>query len=131
MLPCTMALFSSGVPCRRFSAANLGMMILGPDGHFVQVLTRPGLPKFAAENRLQGTPDENKAIVQGSIALYGSYSVVEKTLVLHVESGTWPAWTGTEQKRPITPYTGNEMSWTPRRRWPGQTSQRSDAASRR
>src|SRR3981189_1564128 len=24
MLPCTMALFSSGVPCRRFSAANLG-----------------------------------------------------------------------------------------------------------
>jgi hypothetical protein len=34
------------------------------------VLTRPGLPKFAAENRLQGTPDENKAIVQGSIALY-------------------------------------------------------------
>ena len=89
-----------------------GMMILGPDGHFVQVLTRPGLPKFAAENRLQGTPDENKAIVQGSIALYGSYSVVEKTLVLHVESGTWPAWTGTEQKRPLTSYTGNEMSWT-------------------
>src|SRR3981081_4924089 len=87
------------------------MMILGPDGHFVQVLTRPGLPKFAAENRLQGTPDENKAIVQGSIALYGSYSVVEKTLVLHVESGTWPAWTGTEQKRPLTSYTGNEMSW--------------------
>ncbi len=88
------------------------MMIFGSDGHFVQVLTRPGLPKFAAENRLQGTADENKAIVQGSIALFGTYSIADKTLVLHVESGTWPSWTGTDQKRPLTSYTGNEMAWT-------------------
>ncbi len=89
-----------------------GMTIFGPDGHFVQVLTRPGLPKFAADNRLQGTPDENKAIVQGSIAIYGTYSIADKTLVLHVESGTWPSWTGTDQKRPLTSYTGDELIWT-------------------
>jgi hypothetical protein len=28
---------------------------------------RPELPKFASNNRNEGTPDENKAIVQGSI----------------------------------------------------------------
>jgi hypothetical protein len=89
-----------------------GMMIFGLDGHFVQVLTRPGLPKFAADNRLQGTPEENKAIVQGSIALYGTYAMADKTLVLHVESGTWPSWTDTDQKRPLTSYTGNELVWT-------------------
>jgi hypothetical protein len=88
-----------------------GMLMFGPDGRFVQVLTRPGLPKFASENRLQGTADENKAIVQGSIAIFGTYTISNKVLVLHVESGTWPSWTGTDQKRPLT-LTGNEITWT-------------------
>jgi hypothetical protein len=101
-----------GTKSEVFGPNPKGMMIFGPDGHFVQVLTRSGLPKFAADNRLQGTPDENKAIVQGSISLYGTYTVADKTLVLHVESGTWPSWTGTDQKRPLTSYTGDELSWT-------------------
>jgi Lipocalin-like domain len=50
--------------------------------------------------------------VQGSIAIFGTYSISDKTLVLHVESGTWPSWTGTDQKRPLTSSTGNEMAWT-------------------
>lgn len=94
-----------------FGAEPKGMMIFDANGHFVQVLTRSGLPKFAADNRLQGTPDENKAIVQGSISLYGTYTVADKVLVLHVESGTWPSWTGTDQKRPLT-FSGDQLTWT-------------------
>jgi hypothetical protein len=44
------------------------------NGRFVLVNTRPDLPKFASNNRMQGTAEENKAIVQGSIAYFGTYS---------------------------------------------------------
>jgi hypothetical protein len=44
------------------------------NGRFVLVNTRPDLPKFASNNRAQGTAEENKAIVQGSIAYFGTYS---------------------------------------------------------
>ena len=78
-------------------------------GRFVSVGTRPDLPKFASNNRMQGTPEENKAIVQGSIAYFGTYSVVDKVIIEKVEGGTWPNWVGTEQKRPIISLTGDEM----------------------
>jgi hypothetical protein len=79
------------------------------NGRFVLVNTRPDLPKFASNNRMQGTAEENKAIVQGSIAYFGTYSVVDKVIIEKVEGGTWPNWVGTEQKRPITSLTGDEM----------------------
>jgi hypothetical protein len=49
---------------------------------------------------MQGTAEENKAMVQGGIAYFGTYSVVDKVIVEKVEGSTWPNWTGTEQKRP-------------------------------
>ena len=78
-------------------------------GRFVLVNTRPDLPKFASNNRMQGTAEENKAIVQGSIAYFGTYSVVDKVIIEKVEGGTWPNWVGTEQKRPIISLSGDEM----------------------
>jgi len=89
-----------------------GILMFDNDGRFAQVFTRPELPKFASGDRLQGTPDENRAIVQGSIAMFGTYSISDKVLMLYVQSGTWPGWIGTDQKRPLTSYTGDEMSWT-------------------
>jgi len=79
------------------------------NGRFVLVNTRPDLPKFASNNRMEGTAEENKAIVQGSIAYFGTYSVVDKVIIEKVEGGTWPNWVGTEQKRPIISLTGDEM----------------------
>jgi hypothetical protein len=72
--------------------------------HFSFITTRADLPKFAANNRAAGTPDEMKAVVQGSIAYFGSYTVSEadKTLNLKVESSTFPNWTGQDQKRTFT-----------------------------
>jgi Lipocalin-like domain len=59
-----------------------------PNGHFSEIITRSDLPKFASNNREAGTPEENKAAVQGSIAFFGTYTVDEsaKTLTQHVES---------------------------------------------
>jgi hypothetical protein len=85
------------------------ILVFDANGRFVAVNTRPDLPKFGSNNRMQGTPEENKAIVQGSIALFGTFSVVDKVIIQKVEGSTWPSWTGTEQKRPIISFTGDDM----------------------
>jgi hypothetical protein len=85
------------------------VLVFDANGRFVLVNTRPDLPKFASNNRMQGTAEENKAIVQGSIAYFGTYSVVDKVITLKLEASTWPNWTGTDQKRPIISFMGDDM----------------------
>jgi lipocalin-like protein len=87
-----------------------GSMILGPDGHFSVVITRGDVAQFAANNRMKGTPEENAAAVKGGIGYFGTWTVdeAEKALILHVESCTYPNWSGSDQKR-IVKLHGDEM----------------------
>ena len=80
-----------------------GQMMFDPNGHFSQIITGSDLPKFASNNRQAGTPEENKAVVQGSIAFFGTYSVSEAdhTLNFHIEGSTFPNWNGSDRTRPI------------------------------
>ena len=55
------------------------MLIFTADGHFSQVHVSGGLPRIASNNRLAGTDADNKAIVQGTLALFGTYTVDEKS----------------------------------------------------
>lgn len=97
-----------------FGANPKGVLILSPDGHFALVNTRSDMPKFASGNRQKGTAEENQAIVQGSIALYGTYSVnpQDKMLTLKVNGSTWPSWNGTDQKRKYVMLGDDEIKWT-------------------
>ena len=52
-----------------------GLLIFTENGYFSSQIVRSDLPKFASNNRAQGTPEENKAVVQGSIATFGTYTV--------------------------------------------------------
>jgi hypothetical protein len=81
------------------------------NGRFVTVTIRSDLPKFVSNNRATGTADENKAVVQGSIAYFGTYTVDEadKSFTAQVEGATFPNWTGTAQKRKVA-FSGNEMT---------------------
>lgn len=90
-----------------------GMLMLGNDGHYSLILLRSGLPKFASGNRTAGTADENKAIVAGTLAHYGTYTVEDggKILVLRIEGSTFPNWDGTEQKRALK-VSGDELTYT-------------------
>src|SRR5438132_13411419 len=60
--------------------------------------------KFASNNRLEGTPEENKSVVQGMIAYFGRYSVNEadRTFTFQGENSWFPKWEGTAQERPFT-----------------------------
>jgi polyisoprenoid-binding protein YceI len=96
-----------------FGSDGKGRMVLGADGRYLIVIVRAGLPKFASGSRLAGSPEENKAIVQGSNAHFGTYTVDEAatTLIFHIEGATFPNWDGAEQKRPLT-LTGDELKYT-------------------
>ena len=82
------------------------------NGRYILMTARAGQVKFASSNRMEGTPAENKAVVQSSIAHFGRYSIDEanKTITFHIETSTFPNWNGTEQTRPFT-LTGDRLTW--------------------
>jgi hypothetical protein len=88
----------------------LGSMMLDRGGRFMLMIAKPDLPRFAANKRDAGTPEENKAVLAGSLAFFGTYSVKEQVLTLHPEASTFPNWVGADQKRDFT-ISGTEMKW--------------------
>jgi len=103
---------ASGKKTPTFGDNPRGELILTADGRYVIVITRADLPKFAANSRDKGTTDENKAVVQGSIAHFGKIVVNEadKTLTFQVENATYPNWNGMSQKRSFT-VSGEELKY--------------------
>jgi hypothetical protein len=88
-----------------------GQIIFTADGHFSQVHVSSGLPKIASNNRLAGTDADNKAIVQGTLSLFGTYSVDEekKTLTFNIVASTFPNQEGSSQTRTIDKLTADEF----------------------
>src|ERR1700674_4089910 len=54
------------------------------------ILQRATLPRFASDNRMSGTAEENKAGGQGSIAYFGTYAIdeAEGTISLRYDGST-------------------------------------------
>src|SRR5512135_2120847 len=95
-----------------FGSNPKGTMIFSSDGHFALIQMRADLPKLASNSRDAGTPEENKAVVQGSIAYFGTYSVNESDKVITVKlEGSTFANLGGEQKKIITSLTADELKF--------------------
>ena len=96
-----------------FGPNPAGRFVFLSNGQYVSVNVNPNLPKFASGNRMQGTAEEYKAVVHGSIASFGTYSVSPdgKVLALKQEGGTWALRNGKEEKRPLA-LSGDEMKYT-------------------
>lgn len=90
-----------------------GLAIFDRNGRYLLLTARSDQPKFTSNNRMQGTDEENRAVVQGSIAHFGTYTVNEtdRTITFRIKTSTFPNWNGTEQKRPFT-LSGDELKWT-------------------
>ena len=101
---------ADGKKTERFGSNPRGMAIYERNGKFVQVVLHTTLPKIASNNAMTGTADENKAIVQGSMASFGKYTVNDKegTLVSHIDASSYPNWDGEDQKRKVS-ISGDEM----------------------
>ncbi|MCO4876970.1 lipocalin-like domain-containing protein [Paraburkholderia caribensis] len=81
-----------------------GQLVLNSDGHYVLVGFRADLPSLGSGDRLMGTADENRRIVQGSLAHFGTYTVdrTAQLIVFHIQKGIFPNWDGQTQERPFT-----------------------------
>jgi hypothetical protein len=81
-----------------------GLAIFTDNGRISQQIMRSDRPKFASNNREMGTPDENKALVLGTVSYFGTYSVNEanSTFTIKYEGSAYPNLEGTEQTRSFT-----------------------------
>jgi hypothetical protein len=95
-----------------FGPSPKGIFILDANGHFSAALIRVGIPKVASNDRRQGTAEEYKAIENGSLAFFGTYSVSGTDLDLRIEGSSYPNWDGTSQKRTNVSVAGDELKYT-------------------
>jgi GH15 family glucan-1,4-alpha-glucosidase len=103
---------TDGTKVEVFGPNPAGLLIFDGNGRYASLVVRPGVPKFASNNRDAGSAEENKAAMQGSIAHVGRYTINEadRSVTFHIEYSSFPNWNGTEQRRPIT-VAGDEMKY--------------------
>ncbi len=103
---------ASGKKTPQFGSDPRGSLIFDSNGRYSLTLIRASLPKFASDNRVKGTPEENQSVVAGSIAHFGKYAVDEKdkAFTFHLEASTYPNWDGIAQKRAFT-ISGDELKY--------------------
>jgi Lipocalin-like domain len=103
-----------GTKTDRFGPNAKGLVMFDASGRFSFLISRASIPKFAANNVNQGTAEENKSVVQGMIAYFGTWSVDEtsRTLTTNIEAGSFPNLNGGSQKRNITSLTADELKYT-------------------
>jgi hypothetical protein len=96
-----------------FGANPTGILFMDGNSRISVQFIGSDLPKFASNDRLDGTPEENKAVVQRILSYFGTYSVgdADHSLNIHIESSTFPNWIGADQKRFLA-LTEDEMKWT-------------------
>jgi hypothetical protein len=94
-----------------FGPNGKGVMILDASGQYAQIIVRPDVPRFKANNRMEGTAEENKAAVQGTSANFGTWTLDEpsKTITIHLVGGMFPNQAGTDSKRMILSVTADEL----------------------
>jgi hypothetical protein len=100
----------NGKKTDQFGANPHGVLYFESNGRYVLSIVRDDLPKFAGGGRMNGTDAENKAIVQGSISHFGSYTVDGDKIVFHVDHATFPNWDGGTQARPFK-LSGDDLSF--------------------
>ena len=98
----------------RWGPSPKGIFIFDGNGRYAQFITRSDLPKFAARTVDQGTAAENKAVLAGLVASFGTYTVNEadKTVTTRVEGSVFPNLVGLDQKRLIVSLTADELKYT-------------------
>jgi len=98
----------------RWGSNPKGLMILEADGRYSFMISRSDIPKFAINNVNEGSAEENRSVVKGLIANFGTWSVDEtaKTLITNIEASSFPNLNGNSQKRVISSLTADELKYT-------------------
>jgi hypothetical protein len=90
---------NQGVRRHLLGETPIGLMMFDRAGNVSQFLSRSDLPRFVVPNRLQGTDKENRAVVQGMIAGFGTYRVEGDTVIITWIGSSFPNRIGSQEKR--------------------------------
>ena len=90
-----------------------GMLYFDAAGQFATQVMAADRPRFASNNRMLGTADEDKAVSRGVVAYFGTYTVddANRIVTLHIEQSSFPNWNGTDQQRRFA-FAGDELRYT-------------------
>ena len=82
-----------------FGAHPDGLLIFTDEMHFTEAVTRTDLPLVVSGDRLSATPQENRALAQGTLGCYGTYTTGQDGSLAgqHVLGSTFPDWNNTER----------------------------------
>lgn len=100
------------VSAKNFGSSASGTLMFDANGRFSLIILRGDLPKYASNKRVEGTADEYKATVLGSLAYFGTYSVSGTDLIFNIEKSTFANWDGTQSKRIDLTVTAEEIKYT-------------------
>ena len=103
-----------GKKLQPFGPSPKGILVFDASGQYVQIISNPDVPKFKANNRQQGTPEENTAAVRGTTANFGTWTIDEasKTITVRYVGGMFPNQAGTDAKRVVVSVTADELKMT-------------------
>jgi hypothetical protein len=88
-----------GVKKNVYGDKPVGLTVFDRSGYYISYLSKPDLPKFAGKNRQKGTDAEYRAIMQGMIAGFGTYTVEGDTVSIKWVASSYPNRAGTTEKR--------------------------------
>jgi hypothetical protein len=88
-----------GVKRNLYGDKPVGLTVFDRSGYIIQYLSKPDVPKFAANNRLKGTDQEYRAVVQSIISGFGTYTVDGDTVTIKWVASSYPNRAGTTEKR--------------------------------
>jgi hypothetical protein len=89
-----------------------GMLIFDERSNYAIQIYKAVRPKIVSGDKNVCTPEESKALIQGSNAHFGKYEVDEAkhTITFKIEHASFPNWEGADQERTYI-YTGNEIKY--------------------
>lgn len=92
---------SQGIKSNAYGPDPHGWLVFTQELTFIEVLTDPRVPAFRSNVRGEGTDEENRAAMAGSIGFFGRYTVDQKGEFTGntVEGATFPNWVGAVRTR--------------------------------
>jgi len=89
----------------------VGSLIFTANGRYSLQLIRADIPPFASKDRLKGTAEEYKAVAEGVLSHFGTYTVnaAEGTYTLNVEASSFSSDNATKQVRTVTSFSRDEF----------------------
>jgi Lipocalin-like domain len=94
-----------------FGDTPIGRLTYDAAGRTTAQVMRPGRNSSVVDPSAVGrsSEDELRAIAEGYVGYFGTFTATENSVTHHIEACTLPAWTGTDQRRQFE-FAGNRLT---------------------